>query len=197
MRLFWTTETEINNLGFEIWRSTEENGPYNLLSSYEGNPELEGHGNTSIQHEYTYMDHRVVDGQTYWYKLYDVDYNGIRTEHGPISVTVSAGDLTSISPDIPQNYYLYQNFPNPFNPGTTLQFDIPYLQDGVADGRLVVYDALGQEVKNLYAGKISPGRFQVQWDGTTKQNMNAPSGIYFARLIIGNFVQTIKMMLIR
>jgi len=197
VKLFWTTESEVNNLGFEVWRAYEENGQYEPVSSYMNNPELIGHGSTTIRHEYSYVDDFIVNGHSYWYKLFDVDYNGNRTEHGPISITVNLGGLVSVSPDIPNEFKLYQNFPNPFNPSTTLQFDIPYSRNGPVEGRLTIYNSIGQVVKVLYTGKMNPGKFPIQWDGTTEQNNDAPAGIYFARLVAGNFAQTMKMTLMK
>lgn len=195
--LNWTTESEINNLGFEIWRCTEENGQYHILSSYQNNPGLEGQGNSSLKHDYTYIDDGVVSGQTYWYKLYDVDYNGDRAEHGPLSIVMNENGLRSVSSEIPENFRLHPNYPNPFNPSTTLRFDISRLQDGAAIGSLTIFNALGQVTKELYEGKMIPGSFELQWDGTTRRNSEAPGGIYFARLTIEGYVKTIKMILIR
>lgn len=194
VKLFWTSKNQVNSLGFELRRADEENGPYEAVASYIENPEL---SSTTLRHEYGYLDNDVVNGQTYWYKLYDVDDNGNRTEHGLVSITVNLDGLMSISGNIPDEFKLYQNYPNPFNPGTTLEFDVPYLRNVPVEGRLTIYNSLGQVVKVLYAGKLNPGKFSKQWDGRTEQNNAAPAGIYFARLIAGNSGQTIKMTLVK
>ena len=115
--LKWITESEINNLGFEVYRALEEDADYVLLSNYKSNPELEGQGNSSIRHEYSYTDESAEPETTYWYKLADLDYMGVKTFHGPVSVTAPKA--------IPTAFKLQPNYPNPFNPITTVRFDIP------------------------------------------------------------------------
>nr|HQV33393.1 lamin tail domain-containing protein [Calditrichia bacterium] len=101
--LRWTTQSEINNVGFEILRSTSENGTYSLYDSYQNNSALRGQFNTQDQTNYNFVDNFVANDFTYFYKLVDVDVNGTRTEHGPVSATpsISAVDITTISSNIP------------------------------------------------------------------------------------------------
>lgn len=92
-------------------------------------------------------------------------------------------------PEIPRDYNLSQNFPNPFNGGTTIKFSLP-LEDRV---NLVVYDIVGREVEVLVDNEhFSAGNFNRHWEGTGKS-----SGIYFYRLQIGPRVFTKKMILLR
>ena len=93
-----------------------------------------------------------------------------------------------------KEFRLYPNFPNPFNPSTTLQFDVPKYTDHLELG---IYNISGQKVKNLYAGSVKQGRFEYKWNGTNDFNQNLPSGVYFAVLKTTGFSQTIKMMLIK
>jgi len=199
IELKWITESEINNAGFEILRSTEEEGNYQLLDSYLNNPDLQGQGNSSTRHIYYYKDDLVTIGQTYWYKLVDIDFNGNRIVHGPVSATVQLLDdrITSISTNTPRVFKLYPNFPNPFNPSTQLQFDIPALKGNVIDASLVIYNSLGQKIRELYSGQLIGGRYQTQWDGQTEAGTRAPSGIYFAVFRAGSYQQTIKLMLMK
>lgn len=197
--LKWTTESEVNNVGFEVYKAIAENADYLLLSSYGTNDGLKGHGNSTTKHDYSFIDELVVAGQTYWYKVADIDHNGKRTFHGPISATLNLNEegITSISPDVPTNFKLYPNFPNPFNPSTTLQFDIPSINGGIIDVKLVIYNSLGQVVKTVFKGQLTAGRFRTQWDGRTDRGHYAPSGIYFAVLIADYYQNIIKMMFIR
>jgi len=188
--LNWITESEVNNLGFEVYRAPEEGADYLLLSSYETNPDLAGQGNSNTQQEYSYKDESVEPETTYWYKLSDVDFNGIRTFHDPISVEVPK------APEIPTVYKLHSNYPNPFNPTTTLRFDIPGGAERV-DGKLVIYNSLGQEIKTLVQDKFSPGSYEVQWDGRTDFGNSAPSGIYFVVFRTDRFSQTGKLLLLK
>ena len=90
--------------------------------------------------------------------------------------------------DAPAVYNLHQNFPNPFNPTTQIQFDVPEQ----ADLTLEVFNITGQRVAVLANSTYRPGRHTVTFDAS-----NLASGIYFYRLHSGSFVQTEKMMLIK
>jgi hypothetical protein len=184
----WITESEINNLGFEVYRAPKEEAEYILLSSYETNPGLEGHGNSSNQNEYNYIDESVEEGQTYWYQLVDVDYNGNKAFHAPISVTL---------PKLPDKFQLYQNYPNPFNPTTTFRFDIPRTEEKLVDTKLIIYNSLGQLIKNLYNENLSAGSYEIKWDGTNDFGNSTPTGIYFAVFRADGFTQIRKLVLIK
>jgi hypothetical protein len=81
-----------------------------------------------------------------------------------------------------------QNYPNPFNPSTSIRFSIP--ESG--NVRLVVYNAVGQEVAVLVDAQKSAGSYEVSFDAT-----KLPSGIYLYTIQSGNFTQTRKMMLLK
>jgi hypothetical protein len=90
--------------------------------------------------------------------------------------------------EIPTSFSLAQNFPNPFNPTTTIQFSLP----NSGDVTLKIYNLLGEEVKTLVEEYKDAGKHSVQF----KAN-NLASGIYFYRLQAGNFVQTKKMIVLK
>lgn len=89
--------------------------------------------------------------------------------------------------EIPKDYMLHQNFPNPFNPTTTIKFDIPV--EGIVS--IKVYNILGKEVYSIKENKQA-GYHQLKFNGG-----NLSSGIYFYRITVGNFVQTKRMVLIK
>lgn len=110
------------------------------------------------------------------------------------------GYINKSSSSIPTSFKLHQNYPNPFNPMTTLKMDIPpifnnpparYGGKGVFV-RLVIYDAVGNEVAVLLNTELQPGTYSVNWDAS-----NYASGLYFYKLITDEFVQTKKMVLIK
>ncbi|MDP4192159.1 MAG: T9SS type A sorting domain-containing protein [Bacteroidota bacterium] len=94
----------------------------------------------------------------------------------------------------PGDYKLEQNFPNPFNPTTTLRFTLP-LEKKVS---LKIYDMLGKEVATLINDQLyKKGKYEMQWNGKTSSGQNAASGNYIARLIFGSYSQSIKMTLLK
>lgn len=99
--------------------------------------------------------------------------------------------------DIPTVFQLHPNYPNPFNPSTTLRFDIPATGSAFVDVRLVIYNSLGQAIRTLYQDKSSPGSYEIQWDGRTDFGGNAPSGVYFVVFNAGSFTQTGKLLLLK
>jgi hypothetical protein len=102
--------------------------------------------------------------------------------------------IENLQAGIPAKFNLYNNFPNPFNPTTTLKFDLPH---NVANVQLVVYDILGQQVAVLYSGNLMAGRYSYQWNGKNQFGSPVPSGIYFASFKAGSYSKTIKMMLVK
>jgi flagellar hook assembly protein FlgD len=88
---------------------------------------------------------------------------------------------------------LHKNYPNPFNPSTTITFAL----DRQTDITLAIYNIRGEQVKLLARGTTAPGRYSVIWDGSTNSGSLATSGVYFYRLSDGQTRLTGKMMLIK
>ncbi len=96
--------------------------------------------------------------------------------------------ITHTSSEIPDEFLLSQNYPNPFNPSTKVKFQIP--KSGFA--KLTVYDLLGKEIQTLVNELLSPGTYEVDFDGS-----NLPSGVYYYKLESETFTETKKMILIK
>jgi len=94
---------------------------------------------------------------------------------------------------VPAKISLNQNFPNPFNPTTTISYDLPE-QSMI---KLTVFDIRGQEVTNLNNGIKQPGKYEVQWNGMDQAGNQVSTGVYFCRLETGYFSQTIKMLYLK
>ncbi|NOX38269.1 MAG: T9SS type A sorting domain-containing protein [Calditrichaeota bacterium] len=94
---------------------------------------------------------------------------------------------------LPLTYKLFQNFPNPFNPITTIRFSIPQQ----LHVKLEIYNLLGQRVRTLMDRELKPGYYTVQWDGRNENGIPLGSGIYFYRLTTEQYVKTRKMILIK
>ena len=101
-------------------------------------------------------------------------------------------DLTHLIP-IPAEYALDQNFPNPFNPSTTIQFEIPER----TMVRLTVYNTLGQEVRRLLSEHMAPGQYTMSWDAQDAAGRSVAGGIYFYRMETEDAVLTKKMLLLK
>jgi hypothetical protein len=109
--------------------------------------------------------------------------------HGDPHATSSVGTLVSGTATA---YALSENYPNPFNPSTTIEFSLPK-QENVT---LNVYDVHGRFVKALVNGdSYTQGRYSVRWDGTNSQGQSVASGVYFARMRAGSFSSVRKMLL--
>ncbi|MDZ7342131.1 MAG: T9SS type A sorting domain-containing protein [candidate division KSB1 bacterium] len=80
--------------------------------------------------------------------------------------------------NLPEQFYLYPNYPNPFNAMTTISFDLPFSSDVT----LEIYNIMGKKVRTLLADQKPAGHFEVQWDGTDESKQSVASGIYFCRL---------------
>ena len=94
---------------------------------------------------------------------------------------------------IPDDYKLYQNFPNPFNPNTTIHYDLP--KNSLVS--ITVYDMMGRVVKNLVNDMQTAGFKSIQWDGTNNRNQSISAGIYIYTLYYGNNIETKKMILLK
>ena len=89
---------------------------------------------------------------------------------------------------VPVNYKLFQNYPNPFNPSTKIRFEIPK-QENV---KIEIFDELGRSLGTIVNFNFRAGSYEFTWDGT-----NYASGLYFYRIIAGDFIQTNKMVLMK
>jgi hypothetical protein len=98
--------------------------------------------------------------------------------------------IKKLNENIPENYKLYQNYPNPFNPETKIRFSIPHDNRGSNEVLLTVYDIQGREVTILAKGTLKAGTYEVEWNAE-----NNSTGVYFYKLLTGNFTDVKKMIL--
>jgi hypothetical protein len=94
----------------------------------------------------------------------------------------------------PEAFALANNYPNPFNPATTIKYALPE----ASSVTLEIYNVVGQVVRTLVADHQNAGRYVVQWDATNESGRNLSSGIYFYRLQAGgDFLEVKKMLLLK
>jgi Zn-dependent metalloprotease len=109
-----------------------------------------------------------------------------------IKVTVPTG-LAEEETDIPLEYALKQSYPNPFNPTTTIIYQVPR----PSEVQIEVYNTLGQKVRTLLKDYKEPGLYQVIWDGRNDRGAQVGSGVYLYRMVSGDFVKTRKMIMMK
>jgi len=164
--LSWSTESETENLGFNLYRSTSVE-PFSVINDQL----IPGHGSTSERHEYSYIDYNVIYGVTYYYKIEDVDYSGMIELR---DIVVTATPSRKVEDTIVDGFRLLPCFPNPFNPETTLRFEL----SKAAIVHVQVYDLLGNSVTILTNSTYQPGEYSLRWNGRDAQNRSSASGIY-------------------
>ncbi|MDP8200697.1 MAG: S8 family serine peptidase [Candidatus Tenebribacter burtonii] len=177
----WVTQSESNNAGWNIYRANFSNlGQASILNLNT----MPGNGTTSGPSYYSFIDeYDVYENFTYWYWLESICGSGETEMFGPVSLTIPAGG--NEIPEIPMETELNQNFPNPFNPSTSISFDIKENETGV----LSIYNVKGQLiVKEEFAA----GKHYYVWDAR-----DYSSGIYFYKLQAKRYSMIMKMLLVK
>lgn len=179
--LNWATASEINNKGFAVERRSKLDAGY---SSWKEVGFVNGNGTSNERHAYTFRESKMNAG-IYQYRLKQIDYNNnpeYFSPQGNMDIVIGKPGVFDIS----------QNYPNPSNPKTKIDFQMPF--DGKVS--LKVYDLLGQEVVSLADGFKTADYYTVEFDGS-----NLASGVYFYRIVAeGNnqkFIKTMKMVLVK
>lgn len=176
VRLEWTTETETNNIGFEIQR--QENG-----AEFERIGFVAGAGTTTSHRSYRYVDAKVSGG-TYCYRLKQIDANG----------SFEFSDIRTVTLAAPVDYKLEKCFPNPFNPETTINYQVGQDENGLVAVRLLIYNSRGELVRTLVNQTQSPGQHTATWNGRDDSGNLLSSGLYLGKLITPKSVSAIKML---
>jgi hypothetical protein len=140
--------------------------------------------------EASYFDGEWRWDSGYYYKVSAIDANGNESGYALLAPDNLTGDET---PDAPLATYLAQNFPNPFNPATRIEFGLK----APANVSLRIYDAAGRVVRVLAEGGRPAGTYAELWDGRDNGGRAVASGIYFYRLDAGTFTRTHKMVLLK
>jgi hypothetical protein len=153
--LKWKTATETNNNGFSVEKSS--NGvSFNEIAF------VKGMGTTTNQSEYLFTDDNVKVG-TFYYRLKQIDYDG----------TYSYSNIISVDVELPTQFALNQNHPNPFNPTTKISFELPV----DVDATLEIFNTIGQKVAELVNNSLSGGRHEFEFNAG-----GFSSGIYYYKL---------------
>ncbi len=201
-QLQWVTQSETNNLGWNIYRGINDNADEAVQINYDLIP---GAGTTSDVTNYNYFDESIdllidanylQNGDNVWYWLESRSVAGSSELFDPVVMTINNPDGDDPTPDFLNNFGLMQNYPNPFNPETSISFSV---QEG-CEVELDIFNIRGQKVKTLfngYAAGDSEYPHTVKWDGTNEAGTVVESGIYFYRLKSDKNIQTRKMILMQ
>ena len=178
--LNWATASQTNNVGFRVLRSTDG-------ETYEAVSELiAGAGTTDQLMDYMFEDTSLPAAEIVYYVLEQIDLDGTITRSNPIEVLLGARFTlpTEFSSAV---------YPNPFNPRTTISYDLP----SDADVSIIIYDAIGQEIRRLVSQHYTAGRYSVQWDAKDFMGRSVGSGVYIAKIKAGPNTAIQKMLLLK
>lgn len=176
----WATVSQTNNAGFRVLRSTDREN-YEVVSEL-----IAGAGTTDQLMDYTFEDASLPAVERVYYVLEQIDIDGTVHRSNPIEVLLGARFLlpTEFSSSV---------YPNPFNPSTTISYDLPV----DADVSVVIYDALGQEIRRLVSEYRTAGRYSVRWDAQDHLGRSVGSGVYIAKITAGQQTALQKMLLLK
>ena len=137
-----------------------------------------------------------VEGKYTYFGLLNPDPNGkdvMKLDNITMrSVGGTAVEKPQVS-EVPAEYILPQNFPNPFNPSTTIDYSLA--KAGHVD--LTVYNATGQKIATLVDDRQSSGHYSITWNGRDDRGAEMTSGVYFCRMVAGGATKSIKMILMK
>ncbi len=179
--LTWTTESEVENLGFLIYRKFA-GGPGRIIADYRSFPELAGHGSVSYGNSYRFTDSDVMPGEVYYYRLADIDFSGQQTNHHWVPVMIGE-DVISLRPV----------WPNPANQGIMIQFSVGQ-PSFIA---INIYDITGRLIINLVNQEFGPGVHMLDWNGLNTAGQSAASGTYLLLLTKDQYNCSDKITLVR
>jgi hypothetical protein len=135
-----------------------------------------------------------IDAEMVGNKIYVVEWSGGR---GLWEIALPEGAATAVEEladdGLPSQTSLAPNYPNPFNPSTTIEYRV----EGLGAVELAVFDLLGQKIRTLVNAEQAPGRYAVKWDGRTENGLQVSSGVYLYRLTAGSYRETRRLTLLK
>lgn len=177
---------------FEV-QVADDNSDFNYYAVVQLNDEnnnllaqdYKGFNHPVSQSRYPFRIGKAGGDRPYYDGLFD-DIFFYNYSHVGLDIITSVDD--NVEQSLPKQYQLSQNFPNPFNPVTTIEYSIP--ESGMVS--IKVYNILGQEVRTLVNEDQSAGSYRVTFNAT-----DLPSGLYFYSISINNFIETKKMIYLK
>ena len=171
------------------WEDSPESD-FQYYRVYRGDIENSILGPVTFQHDTVTSEWTDPNehGCNVYYRVSAIDCSGNESELStPVEIT---GDDI---PEIPQSFTLHQNVPNPFNPVTTIRFDLPVGEHV----KISIFNLKGELVATILNRHMTSGRKEIVWNAKDNGGSLVASGMYFYRLIAGDFTETRKMILLR
>jgi hypothetical protein len=172
----WTVGSTDPIDGFNVYRATSAEGPFELLNETPLDPVSPG----------SYTDTSAWPQTTFWYEVRALLPDGAED--------IVAGSPAQVTTEGRLALKLYPLRPNPVSESATVSFDVP---DHTGSVQIMIYNVRGQRVSTLQNGALERGRYTLTWRGTDDNGQRLASGVYFARLSVGNDNDSQKIMVLR
>ncbi len=180
IRLNWETSVEINNYGFKIEREISGSSTAGLLNNWKEIGFVKGNGDSNSKKNYSFIDYDPAGGIFYKYRLKQIDNQGNCTYSKAVVINIT-----------PSGFTLSRNYPNPFNPATSIDYSLPYESKVI----IKLYNIIGEEVATLVNTIQSAGKYSVRFNAGLYKNI--ASGTYIYRMEAGKFVSARKLILMK
>ena len=177
VQLQWVTQSETNMIGYNVYRNLLDN----LESSHQLNLSIIPAHNSTTEQSYIFTDEEVETGKTYYYWLESMDLDGTNEYFGPASITIENPDV----PEYPGLTELKSAYPNPFNPTTTIEFNIKENEIGIFS----IFNLKGQIV---VSEKFESGNYSFKWNAD-----QLSSGVYFYKLQTESYFKVDKVLMLK
>ena len=192
--IYWSTQSETDNLGWYVYR----NNTNNFITSEKVSGLIDGYGTTTEPHSYIYEDYieDAFPGDTYWYWLESIDYGGmIHHFDKTVQLTILPGNEPGQNePETQEQFGLFQNNPNPFNPKTKEATEISFNLKEQAYVEINIYNIKGELVKTIYNGFNTAD--EAVWDGKDENGNLQATGIYLYELKVNNKMYSTKKIIL-
>ena len=171
IHLEWNTASELNNFGFEIFKSFDG-------KNFEKVGFVHGHGTTSSPNNYSFVE-KGAGSQTFYYQLNQIDFDGTQTKSEIIEIDIA----------VPTDFSVQNNYPNPFNAFTVIQFTVPSKKVV----QVTVTNISGEVVNMLLNEPVEAGTHHVRWNGKNNFGSEVASGAYVCSVKWGNTLKSFQM----
>ena len=192
--LYWVTQSETDNIGWYVYRNMQND----FITSIIISDLIPGYGTTTEPHSYIYEDYieNVLSGYIYWYWLESIDFGGTFNHYDKVAhiVIPDNNDPGNSNPEEPEEFGLFQNNPNPFNPKTEKTTKVSFNLKENSEVQINIFNIKGELVKTVYNNFATAD--DAVWDGKDEKGNIQATGIYFYELKVNNKVHSTKRIIL-